>query len=303
MIIKPDYYDNFKCTASSCKHNCCIGWEIDIDDETFEKYRKIKGELGKKLKNNITKKPYSHFKLTSEERCPFLNEDNLCELIIYGGEQLLCQICSDHPRFYNFVSDHIEEGIGLCCEQAARIILSKTEPVVLIAEGGKMPTDDFTELRADIFEIIQDRSYSLPQRIQKLIDFSKAEFPIDKKDWISIYKKLERLDDSWDKYLDSINNFKVQVPKELENAYEQLIVYFLYRHLPEALNDGLITERIQFAILSFCVIKNIANVSSLEELIEIARMYSSEIEYSDQNVEKLLEELRECNEISKRNPS
>ena len=30
----PDYYPLFHCIADRCRHNCCIGWEIDIDSRT-----------------------------------------------------------------------------------------------------------------------------------------------------------------------------------------------------------------------------------------------------------------------------
>ena len=33
-IFAPDYYRDFKCSAGNCKHSCCIGWEIDIDEDT-----------------------------------------------------------------------------------------------------------------------------------------------------------------------------------------------------------------------------------------------------------------------------
>ena len=31
----PSYYEEFSCIADKCKDNCCIGWEIDIDEETI----------------------------------------------------------------------------------------------------------------------------------------------------------------------------------------------------------------------------------------------------------------------------
>ncbi len=37
-VFAPDYYKDFKCTASLCRHNCCIGREIDIDKKTMKKY-------------------------------------------------------------------------------------------------------------------------------------------------------------------------------------------------------------------------------------------------------------------------
>ena len=44
--IYPNYYDHFTCIADKCKHNCCIGWEIDIDDDTMDIYDSIGGEFG-----------------------------------------------------------------------------------------------------------------------------------------------------------------------------------------------------------------------------------------------------------------
>lgn len=42
----PFYYNEFGCITSKCKDNCCIGgWEIDIDDETYERYNNMTGEL------------------------------------------------------------------------------------------------------------------------------------------------------------------------------------------------------------------------------------------------------------------
>ena len=84
-LITPKYFSNFKCKGGSCTDNCCIGWEINIDEQTREKYRKVTGELGERLKQNIDDSDGSHFKL-SGERCPFLNRANLCDIIIGLGE-------------------------------------------------------------------------------------------------------------------------------------------------------------------------------------------------------------------------
>ena len=54
-IIAPNYYSQFKCIADKCNHSCCIGWEIDIDNETLEKYNKINNVFGERLKANIVK--------------------------------------------------------------------------------------------------------------------------------------------------------------------------------------------------------------------------------------------------------
>lgn len=295
MEIRPNYYDDFKCIAGECQHNCCIGWEIDIDDDTLLKYNNATGCLKSKLQQSIAVDPYAHFALTEDERCPFLNSDNLCELILHGGEDMLCQICKDHPRFYNEVYGTIEKGIGFCCEVAARIILARTAPSALVADGDRMPQNDFYAYRNRIFEILQDRGRPLNDRINSILDLAGSSLEFDGIDWIDVYKNLERLDAQWDTYLDSITQIRDDIPEKLEVPCEQLIWYFIYRHLSGAIDDFMFCERIQFAILSCYVINSVNKTGTINEMQQVARMYSSEIEYSDENVEILLEKLQEMN--------
>ena len=52
-IVMPDYSEGFRCIAGKCRHSCCIGWEIDIDEKTYEKYRTVSGPIGEKLRTCI----------------------------------------------------------------------------------------------------------------------------------------------------------------------------------------------------------------------------------------------------------
>ncbi|MEE0930968.1 MAG: flagellin lysine-N-methylase [Acutalibacteraceae bacterium] len=175
--FEPVYYSTFKCIADKCQDNCCIGWEIDIDNNTLKKYKRVEGEFGKKLKNGITKCDNTHcFKLNKKERCVFLNENNLCDIIINLGKENLCQICTNHPRYINEYLNITEYGLGISCEEVCRIILSQQEPVYLIDSETK---DKITEnpfknnyYMAYLFEIrkiitntLQNRSYKINQRL------------------------------------------------------------------------------------------------------------------------------------------
>ena len=83
----PDYYPLFRCIADRCRHNCCIGWEIDVDGDSLAAYDQIGGEMGERLHKCIDRSgEMPHFILGEQERCPFLNGKNLCDLILYGGE-------------------------------------------------------------------------------------------------------------------------------------------------------------------------------------------------------------------------
>ena len=133
MIYAPDYYPHFRCIADACRHSCCVGWEIDIDPDTRAAYAAVGGDIGAKLADEIDDSTDpAHFRLTADERCPFLRNDGLCELILTLGEDSLCQICADHPRFRNFFSGRTELGLGLCCEAAGALILSQPAPMQII---------------------------------------------------------------------------------------------------------------------------------------------------------------------------
>jgi len=137
--IVPDYYFSFMCIADKCRHNCCVGWEIDIDEKTLDLYKNTDGLLGEELKKNISfESKTSYFILDENERCPFLLKNNLCKIISQKGEHYLCNICRDHPRFKNFYENVVEIGLGLSCEEACRIILSKKDGMKLLCDEKTM---------------------------------------------------------------------------------------------------------------------------------------------------------------------
>ena len=35
----PEYMLDFKCIGKDCIDSCCVGWNIEIDKKTFEKYK------------------------------------------------------------------------------------------------------------------------------------------------------------------------------------------------------------------------------------------------------------------------
>ena len=122
-------------------------------------------------------------------------------------------------------------------------------------------------------------------------------------EWAEIYLALERLDNGWTDILQEwketdITDAPALDTKEWEVAFEQLLVYFLYRQLPFALDDGEYEGRAVFCVLCYRIIRDLCRVHaalhgnvSLDTLVDIARQYSAEIEYSDENVDILLDVL------------
>ena len=292
LTITPNYYKDFKCIANRCKHSCCIGWEIDIDDSTLEKYKNLESNFANTLMSNIEFNETSYFRLVQNERCPFLNKNGLCDIITNLGEDMLCQICSDHPRFRNFYEEYEEIGLGICCEAAAEIILTNKEKTKLNLPH-KSEEIPIIKFREKLFNIIQNRSFSIDERINNMLTFVGAQLPKNT-DWYNIFNGLEKMDKDWDKYLLRIKNGidPTTTDFSLDTAYEQLVVYLIFRHFLDGQYDGMIKERVLFAVLIYKIIKKMNTTNTMEELIELARIYSCEIEYSDKNITTLLENLR-----------
>lgn len=326
-VYVPNYYDLFKCKASACEHTCCVGWEIDIDRETLSQYRSIPGKIGERLKQNIDWEAETPcFKLTADERCPFLDQNGLCELISELGEESLCSICNDHPRFRNILPDRVELGLGLCCEAAAKLILSQTEPFSVVKLPPEPTTrerhahEDSAELdalsasliahREALLLLFRDRTKPLSDRIRHVFeqcDIDLAESVTDTFGSFSsitaLLRDMERLDPTWDACLDALERLAEDPLSELDSetsvAYENLICYFLYRYMTtdaEYWPDAKRT-RTAFAVLCTIIIHAIHRATGgkdLDSLCETARMFSSEIEYSEENLERLMSEVEDA---------
>ena len=261
-LIAPSYYKSFKCIGGECKHNCCIGWEIDIDEKTKAYYKSLEGEMGRRMHQSIEENgETAYFRLVERERCPFLNSDNLCDIILTLGEDKLCQICSDHPRYRNFYSDRTEIGIGLCCETAAELIIeneAKNKLIILEDDEKVSELDEedkiFFETRDKIFALIQDRGKNIEERIEALFnEFSISSVGLGALDWVDKYLSLEILDSGWKNVLNKIKELSKE-PKPKGVAAEQILVYFIYRHLADGMYDGSFEQRIRFALLSLNMI-------------------------------------------------
>lgn len=252
MVIVPAYYPHFHCIADRCRHNCCIGWEIDIDLDTYALYNAVDGDFGKRLKAGILHGEQPCFRLGKDDRCVFLNEDGLCDIILTLGEDALCDICTDHPRFRTYLGDDLHLGVGLCCEEACRLILDSPVQFVDADTGNEVAVDT------------------------TVLPFSDTR---TLEEWAAIYRLLERLDPTWDTYLDRLTAHKTFTQNQ-NVAWERLTAYFMFRH-----------QNTRFAAHAAAVILTLAKDEN--ELYEISRLYSAEIEYSDENLQLILQKTAE----------
>ena len=286
-LYAPKYYKNFRCVADRCEHSCCIGWEIDIDADTIEKYKSLKNGYGAVIVDSISMEENPHFKLCEGDRCPHLDERGLCKIILCEGEDYLCDICREHPRFYNYTSV-AEVGLGMSCAEAARIILSSSD-YALTEEIGDVDIEadgvdyDGRAERGKIYEILQDTSCGYEERLAEI----RREYSIDVGDdgtWTEILGSLEYLDDEHKKLFMKYSS-RIR-PDKKDEYLERFFAYFIYRHCTEALDTDDFCARLSFCLFCerlFASLICVEGAESLQELIRLAVIISEEIEYSDDN--------------------
>ena len=302
-IFSPEYYENFVCIADKCRHSCCIGWEIDVDRSTAKKYASLNEGYGLEIQKSITKRGVPHFKLKKDDRCPHLNEKGLCKIILNLGEGYLCHICREHPRFYNYTSLGKEVGLGLSCEEACRIILSSDnyESFVEIGEifedeeTVEAPEFDATVHRKTIFDILKDRSIPYSQRLQKISEaYGVSPVVIPDETWISTLDSLEYLNNSH-KAIFACYSSEINDCKELENYLERALAYFIFRHCSNTEDSGEFRAALGFSLFCEKLLASLCrNTKNFEEICDMARIISEELEYSEDNTEAIKTEFYFC---------
>lgn len=286
-LYAPRYYKRFKCVADKCEHSCCVGWEIDIDSESLQKYKNLNCSYKDEILNSISYDVTPHFKLTKEERCPHLDARGLCKIITNIGEDCLCDICREHPRFYNYTSV-AELGIGMSCREAARIILSSPDYAEFECIG-EIECDavsaDFDALceRSKIYDILKDGKLSYKTKLEKI----HADYAVETESddyWLNLIESLEYLDENNKK---TFMNYSSKKRTSLfDEALERFLAYFIYRHTTEAEDFFDFCRRLRFCLFVerlFASILYFEAPGTREELAALASTISEEIEYSQYN--------------------
>lgn len=155
--MKPSYYDKFYCIADKCEFTCCQEWKIAVDDATKEKWNLI--EAKKLFGNNLSlsekerlagNEKLSDFvkdndssrviKLCENRKCPFLNQDKLCNIVLQHGEETISETCHTFPREKHQFGDYEEKTLMLCCPYVIEL-LDKEEKFVLQSENDIFPKE------------------------------------------------------------------------------------------------------------------------------------------------------------------
>lgn len=319
-IFVPEYYNKFRCIAGECPDTCCVGWEVDIDPDTSEKYSAVSGELGDKIKKHLIRDENGDelFSLCEGDRCPFLNNCNLCEIHMIAGEDFLSKTCKLFPRFFDDFGTFREMGLGFGCPEAARIMLQDEEKFNLILHeehDGKSEDvdeaflDKLISLRKEMFNILENKDLQLREKLTAVLfladDFQKKtdrEFFADEtqdrsfRDCIKILESMEYIKEERKEFLKKLKSeiLPEKFFRKYQDDFEKLMKYYIFRYLLKAVYDYDVLTKVKYGIFACIVIGRIYACfenPDFETRVKIMYSYSKEVEYSDMNMDFLDESL------------
>ena len=192
-LLQPQYVSQFQCIGPACEDSCCIGWRVQIDKDTYKRYRECSDkELREKMDEKVTRHRtnpsdinYAKIKLNPNGECPFIDADKLCAIQRKLGEEYLSVTCTTYPRTANTINGVTEKSLTMSCPEAARKALltdalmefDQVEENISVrnTDSKKLNTEDpkashkpqryFWELRIFIITLLQKREYPLWQRL------------------------------------------------------------------------------------------------------------------------------------------
>ena len=171
---------------------------------------------------------------------------------------------------------------------------------------------------------MQDRTKSIDKRITEYLNFceklqnvvrNEAEEPWEAMEYFNVrmetFDELENVNEEWVETKNGIRDFFAEHSYEDALAeykhsdcyneiwYEHILVYFTYRYFMRAWYDGNVLAKAQFAIVGFLVIRDMDIVRYfkngksfvLEDRIANARIFSREVEHSEETLEILEDDI------------
>ena len=141
----PDYFDGFSCLAGACPHSCCIGWEVVLDEDTVRRYQQLPGALGERLRDAMALDGEDVCFPLDGRRCPFLNQENLCDIHCALGPEATSVTCREHPRFIEDYGPFQEITLSAACPKANELLLGTRDPLTFSERQDNQPTEDGDE--------------------------------------------------------------------------------------------------------------------------------------------------------------
>lgn len=67
--------------------------------------------------------------ILENQKCPFLNEEKLCQIYIELGEDAMSSICKIFLRIAKMYQEYIQFSLTLACPEVVKIVLKNKKPL------------------------------------------------------------------------------------------------------------------------------------------------------------------------------
>ncbi|MDK0616652.1 flagellin lysine-N-methylase [Clostridium perfringens] len=244
--------------------------------------------------------------------------DSLTEDEDYFDEGIDEEVLSEFLECRNIVFNIIERN-DLDLGTKAALALEFVKEV-----QNKIDLGDMDEI-PELMEEYRDENF-INTLIEELESFKGKESIKHKNlcEYLNVYKKIKHINSNDPlglgkalKYFEGNEEFYLRKHKEFNEYYKEnlykfknILVYFIFRYFMKAIFDYDVSAKIKLAIISTLMIKELAVVRFIEnnnefteeDMVEVSRIYSKDIEHSDENIENLqeifeIEEIFEVDEI------
>ncbi|WP_296135399.1 flagellin lysine-N-methylase [uncultured Eubacterium sp.] len=308
-IVKPTFYKNFKCIAGDCPDSCCQGWEVDADSDSLEYYKTLDNslEIKKRIDSVISKDEFDNtiFTLAPKKRCPFLNDENLCDMHIAIGGEHTPYTCRTFPRFiYDFGATR-EIGISFSCPVASDMMYNTESFDFETDINSDLPTLNDIDAekyfllykgRAEAYKIAKDKNKSIRERLSDLLDLGvllqEKLFPYDEGGddiaFFDVFKNPELINPEWK---EKVENFSLKQVSDTQSN-ENILMYFLYKYLMQAVYDDDALSKIKMAVLGVLI-----NTYFGEDSWTV-HLWSKETEHSQYNMDRYKKLLKNADCLS-----
>ncbi|MCH5299118.1 MAG: flagellin lysine-N-methylase [Ruminococcus sp.] len=301
LISYPEYYKKFKCIADRCSDTCCAKWTIVVDEDSAERFRRIGGDFGERLSAAMTvDEDGDTVFINKNNRCPFLNSGNLCDIYINLGENSLCKTCERFPRFRTDFGGTAEVGLSLSCPVAAGLIVES--PGFPLESDFDDSDPDINDLDADLYfclktarktvvNFIADGPLTMGKLSALLVFAEDLQGEIDSERFSvpeikrtdkplgfddSVFEKLSYLTEEGERIFKSLSFIEEFA---LTDEHKNILLYYIYRYLLKAAYDGNARFALKLSVFATAIIAQL-NIPTVESAV----LFSKEIEHSADNL-------------------
>lgn len=307
-IVKPNFYDRFRCLAGECPDSCCHEWEVDVDADAAARYLALEAPLGDRLREVLKASTDGYSMSIQNRRCPMWRRDGLCEIQAQLGHDALCETCREFPRLRHDYGDYVELGLELSCPEAARLLFAPYGFVEESLPGGEPECDPrlfslLLDSRKQALEFLETAPLPVGEKLAVLLLYAydvqaaldgDALLPLDASllesaqkyatggdisGFYPFFESLEILTPRWKKQL-----HRAPTAKKCREELGYLMKYLICRYWLQAVADGELTVWVKFMIIACLLINALGG-----DLIATAQLFSKEIENDPDNLEAILD--------------